>query len=389
MWLPMDWVHPFIRKWGGLAHRVKTLLPHENVQVLAAMIEVNLAGGNEQGAIALLEDSSHLKPNYVVKNVLPDQRSLMSIAIDHGALQLVRFLCLEYAPKSVSLYLMCYTSRNPLRYAVSVGAEDIGLFLHSLDVIDVNKADVISSHVLTDTLEHNLLRLYGAVLSNPKVNLIDENQHYFRPVRRILESGKWDYIKLLLNRLAGDLDRFVSRWIFLGTLYPQYILGIVAGTRNNHLIVQVLNHPAVCLSSLQIEHIMEFTATLCLNGARPYLLANVLLRLNPKQRLQVTENCLQGNMKEMCKLLRWPIRCKYLHRGLFVFTLFLLYQDGYLQGAVPEAWQRFFSILRRLPLELQMLSCRRLDLQATEYYLPSEISTSLANHLSYYVEYFS
>jgi hypothetical protein len=384
----MDWVHPFIRKWGRHAHRVQSLYPHENVQVLVAMIEKNLADGNEQEAIALLKESTHLKPYYVVGCVLPDQRSLMSIAIDHRALQLVRFMCLEYAPESVTLNLMCYTSRNPLRYAVIAGAEDIALFLHALDIIDVNKADVGSCHVLSYTFEQNFLRLYGAILKNPNVNLLDDNQQYFRPVRRIFESGKWEYIKLLLNRIAGDLDRLVSRWIFLGSLYPQYILGIVAGTRNNHLITQVLDHPAVCLSSLQIEHVVEFATILCVNGARPYLLANVLLRLSPKQRVKVTENCLQENMEEMCNLLQWPIRCRYLQHGLFVFTLFLLYQDGYLQGAIPEAWQRFFTILRRLPLELQMLSCRRLDLQSIEYYLPSKVSTGLANHFSYYLEYF-
>jgi hypothetical protein len=76
-----------------------------------------------------------------------------------------------------------------------------------------------------------------------------------------------------------------------------------------------------------------------------------------------------------------------LGREHLVFGLFLLFQDGYVEGKLPQKWQRFFNIMLQLPIDLQMVMCCRLEGRWKDYYTDVEVEGSVRKHLEWYGMY--
>jgi len=75
---------------------------------------------------------------------------------------------------------------------------------------------------------------------------------------------------------------------------------------------------------------------------------------------------------------------KELNKDAEIFAFTILLADGYLEFDVESEKTkdqnlRFFKILLALPLDLKMMSCKRVYLQKTDVYLPSEVNRNLNN----------
>jgi hypothetical protein len=313
-----------------------------------------------------------------------------------------------------------------LLQAIRDGSEEIALFLYSLGIFDLNMCYHPYELVLEEAESKKMSTLLLALLRDPLVKLYDNREYYLDVVFRVFCSYGNDWQDAILKRLALDLNRKFS---IIGStgMEVDYFFPSLVIRGHLDLVVLALNHPAIDIRDLDMKHLGRFTRTVFAFMHYHDLFASIVLRLNHAQRSyalrvwgllaldqrdrQLALGTIMGTRTPQCLV---PITCpngedsgfshdqltrdttaerfgriayRLRRYGLHVFGLFLLYQEGYVDGKMGDGWKRYFDILLQLPLEMQMLMCRRLQGSAKDLFATKEIDGSLRGHLVWYGQY--
>jgi hypothetical protein len=255
---------------------------------------------------------------------------------------------------------------------------------------------------------------------------LDHRNFYDPAVHGVLTSNNHDLLNALLVRVGPHLNYKVSLESGPWADIPFYLFELLLSYDRIDVIEKIIEHPCVDLRTLEDNHLRIFFSQLYLLGHSHILFASVMLCLSHAQRKLAfhswdmprplylklgtktdmlnkslvacvvpgyCESPESSNLSEE-ELQRdsnpgWFGRLAYklLKYGQNIMGLFLLYQDGYVEGKLSKKWERFFNILLKLPLEMQMLMCQRLQGSAKYLFTLKEIDGSLRKHLEWFGMY--
>jgi hypothetical protein len=407
-------------------------------------------GHGEDCAISLLSDyqSRSFNPQLLLETKLSDGYNLLCIAIAHKSLKLVSYLCLEFAPGNVAMHHRLGDDgiSTSLEIAIAEDAKDIALFLHSLHLVVVNHSTPNRTPLLIKAFDKRMDNLVVALLKDPVLNISDKDNFEYLIFQRLIMWGREKIVMAVVGHLARSLNRLIGQDKYSFPM-PGYLFAFITRTLPFELVIQAINHPSVDLQRLDDGHLQTFIGHMLLSGPTCALFVPTVLRLTHHQRrlalpmwiaISFENEGKQGhvNWQEFAPKLKCfvpgpcarktgreytgkelerdatPERFGYLAYhllgyGLDALTLFLLYQDGYLgwdvegdEGAkknlskremkkrnMVSRWKRYFGILEQLPMEMQMLLCRRLEGSPKDLYTGEEIEGSLRKHLRWYGDY--
>jgi hypothetical protein len=386
-------------------------------------IEHELQQGKEDDAILILKsfqsECTSAKP---AEPQVPAGFLLLSVAIRNKCTKFVRFLCLEFAPNNRAMHEIPYGGKTSLMYAIYTGCEEMALFLHSLGICDVNLHPDDRKSALEEAECRGMGQLLLVLLRDPQVKLTNDEGYYKDALLRVLANYGTQYQDVILKRLACDINRRFRR-DDPAAQSPHYLLSCLVKQNDADLVLHVLDHPAIDITQICQFHLSALVFALFITAHDHAAFASIVLRLNHAQRknaLREWQEVLNlppmggPNMSPLIPQCIVPNRCPsnfhsgFSHDqlvknatpkrfgwiayplnqyGLQVFGLFLLYQDGYVAGDMGNGWKRYFYILQKLPLDMQMVMCRRLHGSDKDIYTGKQIEECTRKHLGWYAVY--
>jgi hypothetical protein len=369
----------------------------------------------EEHAIALLRDYKEHNPGLHDADLvgsIHEGDMLLRQAIRYKSLSLVQYLCLEFAPNYHDIHYKNFDGSTSFHMAVVLGLEPIALFLHSLNVIDVRRTGPLPQDILPiKAFFKKTDKLLMALIRDPAVNFCAQEFTYSFAVIDCLILRNEETQSAMLERVGPQLNwRVMDPDAKTINKYP-FIFAVLGRVRPWKYVLMILNHPSVDLKTLSETHLHNFIWNLCLNYHDPNIFFNVFCRLSQDQRWQARlawVDCtkahylpgsnrysnLDESQRKADDIIREGPICTLINhiesqlgREHLVFGLFLLFQDGYVEGKLPQKWQRFFNIMLQLPIDLQMVMCCRLEGRWKDYYTDVEVEGSVRKHLEWYGMY--
>jgi hypothetical protein len=353
------------------------------------------------------------------------ESDLVDLAIAFNSLQLVKYLCLEYyGPEQI---IHPNFKHAYLLMAIDRYREDIALFLYSLDCVDDDR--LIASdrrEWFRKAAQHKLYRLLLTFLKDSTISLLDPCGFYDHAVYDVLCSNNNDLFNALLVRMGPHLNNKVFSDSGSSAGLAFYLFEELLNPPRIEVVEKIIEHPCVDLTTLKDEHIKLFFTQLCWLDHNHALCASAMLRLSHPQRRLALDSWRKAwavyyqpvpqsdGSRESLSACVVPRHCnsehsthfseeelqrdatperfgrlayKLLNYGQNFFGLFLLYQEEFLAGKVDDGWQRLLNIMLGLPLDLQMVMCRRLEGSAKNIYTGKEVSASVEKHLRWYAQY--